>query len=129
MKSEKKYASNPKRANPEIPYAVRTQAPRPANRLLAEDCDSDWVDVEETSEARSSMQQTSERKVRGASTLCVTLASRHGQARLSERNFTTVLARAEENVDLITASAGRYSSRYNNYPAGGIGLHRLLRSA
>jgi hypothetical protein len=45
------------------------------------------------------MQQTSERKVRGARTLCVTLASRHGQARLSERNFTTVLTLAEENVD------------------------------
>ena len=41
MKSEKKYASTPKRASAEMPYAVRTQAPRPATRLLADDCKPD----------------------------------------------------------------------------------------
>jgi hypothetical protein len=58
MKSEKKYASTPKRARPEIPYAVRTQAPRPAKRLLADEWERDCVELESEEEmlgARSSM--------------------------------------------------------------------------
>jgi len=42
-------------------------------------------------------QQTSEPKDRAASTLCVTPARRRGQARLSGRDFTTVLRHRTKN--------------------------------
>src|SRR5579863_6417850 len=72
MKSEKKYARTPNSARPQMPYAVKTQAPRPSCRRKPED-DIEAVDsVGETTGARSSMQGTSGRKDRGANTLCVT---------------------------------------------------------
>jgi hypothetical protein len=39
--------------------------------------------------------QNLRRKDRGASTLCVTPASRHGEARISKRNFTPDLGSLE----------------------------------
>ena len=60
----------------------------------------DWsVTVEETTGARSSMQENLQGKDRGASTLCVTPASHRGEARLSKRILTRIGGAGGEKCD------------------------------
>lgn len=73
-----------------MPYAVRTHAPRPAKRLVAEGREIDWVELESEEEmlgARSSMPKTLQRKDRGAMYVMRHACRHRGQARLSEAGF------------------------------------------
>src|ERR1700674_4776136 len=79
-------------------YAVCGENPRAAAFMVADRCRGLLNHRRNFRSPIFHTRKTSERKDRGANTLCVTPARRHGQTGLSERNFTTVLRRIDKEM-------------------------------